>query len=127
MDELTDIVHLGPHSPSSSRATTRSRRAGTGVARTPTYIVGEALQSGTLVTVLDDYPTEPSTLYAVYPHNRYLSPKVRAFVDFLTERFAPPAPWDRGTAVGPDPPLSRTHNYRLQRDQDTRGKNRGST
>ena len=72
--------------------------AGIGLARTPTFMVG-----GALITVLDDYPTEPSTLYAVYPHNRYLSPKVRAFVDFLAERFAPPAPWDRGTAVGPDP------------------------
>ena len=77
--------------------------AGLGIARTPTFMVGEALQSGTLITVLDDYPTEPSSLYAVYPHNRYLSPKVRAFVDFLAERFAPPAPWDRGMALGPDP------------------------
>jgi len=69
----------------------------TGVACTPTFMVGETLQSGALITVLDDYPTEPSTLYAVYPHNRYLSPKVQAFVDFFAERFAPPAPWDRGT------------------------------
>ncbi|MGH8555066.1 MAG: LysR family transcriptional regulator [Gammaproteobacteria bacterium] len=76
--------------------------AGIGLTRTPRFMVGEALRSGALITVLDDYPTEPSNLYAVYPHNRYLSPKVRAFVDFLSERFAPPAPWDRGTAVGPD-------------------------
>jgi DNA-binding transcriptional LysR family regulator len=68
--------------------------AGTGIARTPTFMVGEALRSRALISVLDDYPTEPSSLYAVYPQNRYLSPKVRAFVDFLAERFAPPAPWD---------------------------------
>ncbi|MGH8607242.1 MAG: LysR family transcriptional regulator [Gammaproteobacteria bacterium] len=77
--------------------------AGIGLTRTPTFLVGEALRNGALIIVLDDYPTEPSTLYAVYPHNRYLSPKVRAFVDFLAERFAPPAPWDRGTTPGPDP------------------------
>lgn len=69
--------------------------AGIGLARSPTFMVGDALKRGTLVTMLDEYRTESSTLYAVYPQNRYLSPKVRAFVDFLAERFAPPASWDR--------------------------------
>lgn len=70
--------------------------AGTGLARIPTFVVGEALQSGELVRLLDDWSIEPSTLFAVYPHNRFLSPKVRAFVDFVADRFAPPAVWDRG-------------------------------
>jgi hypothetical protein len=42
----------------------------------PTYFVGEALQSGRLVTVLDDYTAPPLTLRALYPHNRHLSDKV---------------------------------------------------
>jgi DNA-binding transcriptional LysR family regulator len=37
---------------------------------------------GRLVAVLDDY-TPPLTLRALYPRNRHLSAKVRAFVDFL--------------------------------------------
>lgn len=73
----------------------RSQPAGIGVARIPTFVVGEALQSGELVRFLDDWSIESSTLFAVYPHNRFLSPKVRAFVDFVADRFAPPAVWDR--------------------------------
>jgi DNA-binding transcriptional LysR family regulator len=56
--------------------------AGHGV---PTYLVGDALQSGRLVTVLDDYMAPPLSLRALYPHNRYLSAKVRAFVDFFSQ------------------------------------------
>jgi DNA-binding transcriptional LysR family regulator len=68
--------------------------AGHGLACLPTFFVGEALQSGRLVTVLDDYIAPPLTLRALYPHNRHLSAKVRAFVDFLAERFGREPPWD---------------------------------
>ena len=68
--------------------------AGHGLAYLPTYLVGDALQSGRLVTVLDDYMAPPLPLRALYPHNRYLSAKVRAFVDFLAARFGKEPPWD---------------------------------
>lgn len=69
--------------------------AGLGVANLPTFIVGEDLRAGTLVTALDDFMLQDMTLNAVYPHARYLSPKVRAFVDFLADRFGPQPYWDR--------------------------------
>jgi len=69
--------------------------AGHGLACLPTYFVGDALQSGRLVTVLDDYIAPPLTLRALYPHNRHLSAKVRAFVDFLAARFGQEPPWDK--------------------------------
>ena len=68
--------------------------AGHGLVYLPTYFVGDALQSGRLVTVLDDYMAPPLPLRALYPHNRYLSAKVRAFVDFLAARFGQEPPWD---------------------------------
>jgi hypothetical protein len=68
--------------------------AGHGLACLPTYLVGDALQSGRLVTVLNDYTAPPLTLRALYPHNRHLSAKVRAFVDFLATRFGQEPPWD---------------------------------
>jgi DNA-binding transcriptional LysR family regulator len=68
--------------------------AGHGLVYLPTYFVGDALQSGRLVTVLDDYMGPPLSLRALYPHNRYLSAKVRAFVDFLAARFGQDPPWD---------------------------------
>jgi DNA-binding transcriptional LysR family regulator len=67
---------------------------GLGLAILPTFIVGSDLQAGTLVTVLDKFVAQDMTLNAVYPHSRHLSPKVRAFVDFLAERFGPRPYWD---------------------------------
>ncbi|MEI8396329.1 MAG: LysR substrate-binding domain-containing protein [Rhodospirillaceae bacterium] len=56
--------------------------------------VGADLQAGTLVGVLTDFVARDGAVYAVYPHSRHLSPKVRAFVDFLAERFGPRPYWD---------------------------------
>lgn len=68
--------------------------SGDGLVCLPTYLIGDALQSGRLVTVLDDYMPPPYTLRALYPHNRHLSTKVRVFVDFLAARFGREPPWD---------------------------------
>jgi len=67
---------------------------GLGFVNLPTFFVGSELQAGTLVTVLDRYIPQDASVSAVYPHSRHLSPKVRAFVDFLAERFGPRPYWD---------------------------------
>ncbi len=69
--------------------------AGLGVTLLPTFIVGEALRAGRLVTVLDDYCPPDLTINAVYPSRRFLSAKVRSFVDFLAGSFAGEPAWDR--------------------------------
>jgi DNA-binding transcriptional LysR family regulator len=68
--------------------------AGIGVIMQPSFIVGRDLQAGTLTAVLTDYLAQDVNIHAVYPHNQHLSPKVRAFVDFLAERFGPHPYWD---------------------------------
>ena len=68
---------------------------GLGLSILPTFIVGGDLQAGTLVSVLDAYVPQDLGLYAVYPHSRLLSPKVRAIIDFMIERFSPRPYWDR--------------------------------
>jgi DNA-binding transcriptional LysR family regulator len=67
---------------------------GLGLINLPTFIVGTELQAGTLVGVLDKFIVQDATLSAIFPHSRHLSPKVRAFVDFLAERFGPRPYWD---------------------------------
>ena len=67
---------------------------GHGFVHLPTFIVGDDLKAGTLVSVLEPYISQDLTLNAVYPTARHLSPKVRAFVDFLAERFGPKPYWD---------------------------------
>lgn len=63
---------------------------GIGIAPATTFIVHRELAAGTLLPVLPDYPLRARDLYAVYPHNRHLSPKVRAFIDFATEVYRQP-------------------------------------
>lgn len=68
---------------------------GLGLALLPTFIVGRELQSGRLVEVLPGYVPTERFVYAVYMPNRHLPAKVRAFIDFLLERFGSEPYWDR--------------------------------
>jgi len=61
---------------------------GIGLVQLPDYYVAEHLQSGALISVLDNYRQPDSAVWAVYPPNRHLSTKVRLLVDFLGERIA---------------------------------------
>lgn len=69
-----------------------------GVAILPTWFIGHDVREGRLEVVFERYTVSPTALdtniYAVFPYNRYLSPKVRAFVDTLLNRFNPTPPWD---------------------------------
>lgn len=60
---------------------------GRGIAMLPTFIVGADLRQGTLRRILPGYDPPPLSLYAIYPPTRHLPMKVRAFIDFLLERF----------------------------------------
>ncbi|MHB1218969.1 MAG: LysR family transcriptional regulator [Alphaproteobacteria bacterium] len=71
--------------------------AGLGVAVLPAFIVGPDVQAGRLREVLSDYLPNRASVYAVYPHSRHLSAKVRVFVDFLADRFGPSPYWDAPT------------------------------
>jgi DNA-binding transcriptional LysR family regulator len=68
---------------------------GLGVAYMPTFLVGPDISEGRLVAVLGDRVESNQKVYAVYPRNQNLAPKVRAFIDFLVEQFQPSPPWDR--------------------------------
>lgn len=65
--------------------------AGLGVARLPDALAAEAVQRGLLTRVLIPWESD-LPISAVYPPGRHLSPKVRAFVDYLAAGLAP-APW----------------------------------
>ncbi len=61
--------------------------AGHGFAALPLFICKDELKQGRLVPLLTTYNNPPVGMYAVYPHRRHLSGKVRAFVDFLATWF----------------------------------------
>ena len=84
---------------------------GLGVALLPLWLVGEDLKAGVLVEVLPDYHAPDSSIHAIYPPGRHLSPKVRGLVDFLAEKFSGAGAWcaaERWPAQADSrPPLSQ--------------------
>ncbi len=68
---------------------------GMGIILFPTYILGHHLKSGRLKQILPDSIANPGmALYATYLPNRYMQPKVRAFIDHLMGHFGPQPHWD---------------------------------
>jgi DNA-binding transcriptional LysR family regulator len=61
---------------------------GLGIVQLPDYYVQQHLASGELVSLLDNYREPEESIWAVYPHNRHLSPKIRLLVDYLATRLA---------------------------------------
>lgn len=68
--------------------------AGFGIALHSTWHVCDDLRAGRLVPVLPDYPLAATGIHAVMPQRRLVPPRVRAFVDFLAERFGEHPPWE---------------------------------
>lgn len=62
---------------------------GHGIAYLPDFSVRPALDRGELVTVLDEWAGSSSTFWLLWPSNRQLLPRVRAFVDFMAEHLFP--------------------------------------
>lgn len=59
-----------------------------GIAYEPDFIVGGDVRAGKLVPILRGYSKVQGTINVVYASRRHLSAKVRAFADFLAQRFA---------------------------------------
>ncbi|MDP3263699.1 MAG: LysR substrate-binding domain-containing protein [Tabrizicola sp.] len=59
---------------------------GAGVVQLPAFIVGHDVREGRLVPVLSDWQGRPVPLHAVYPDNRLIAARVRAFVSFLAAK-----------------------------------------
>lgn len=63
---------------------------GLGIARCPHYVVGPALNDGSLEQLFSEYETDGFGLYALYPPNRHLTTRVRAVIDHLAQHFRQP-------------------------------------
>lgn len=68
--------------------------AGLGLVVQPSFMLGEELLSGQLEPLLCDWTPDAVSIQAVYPSRRHLTPKVRAFVDYLAAKFGPEPYWD---------------------------------
>jgi DNA-binding transcriptional LysR family regulator len=59
-------------------------RAGGGIVQTYDFVVQDAVQRGDLVALLKKHAGATRPFSILYPHNRHVSTRVRALVDFLT-------------------------------------------
>lgn len=60
--------------------------AGVGLTRVLSYQIAHAVGAGRLVTVLDDHAPDPAPVSLVYPGQRLVPLKLRAFLDFAAPR-----------------------------------------
>ncbi|MCL1087083.1 MULTISPECIES: LysR substrate-binding domain-containing protein [Shewanella] len=58
---------------------------GIGIIQLPEYYVLPFLEDGQLVPLLEQNRQPKEGIWALYPHNRHLSPKVRMLLDYLSE------------------------------------------
>lgn len=65
-------------------------RLGLGIAQLPDYYVQQDIDQGRLVSLLDTYRPADDGIWALYPQNRHLSPKVRTVIDYLAEHLGNP-------------------------------------
>lgn len=61
--------------------------AGLGISQLPAFMVQGYLTEGKLEKVLADFPAGSLPINALYPQNRHLSSKVRAFIEWVAELF----------------------------------------
>jgi DNA-binding transcriptional LysR family regulator len=61
---------------------------GAGLQLQPTFLIASELASGRLVEVLPQFRSIELGIYAVYPTRKFVMPKVRAVVEFLSARLA---------------------------------------
>jgi DNA-binding transcriptional LysR family regulator len=69
----------------SGQAVLEAALRGIGLCQLPDYYVLEHLRSGALVSLLDNQQPPDTAVWALYPQQRHLSPKVRQLVDFLKQ------------------------------------------
>jgi len=69
--------------------------AGMGVLWLPQYMARQHVASGELLPLLQDWRLAPMPLHVAYPQNRYVSTRLRVFIDWIAELMAEHAPIER--------------------------------
>jgi DNA-binding transcriptional LysR family regulator len=83
-----DLRVEGNWKSNNGRALLHAAINGLGLVQLPSFYLEKEIEQGNLQTILEDFNPTDTGIWAVYPHNRHLSAKVRLFVNFLAQRFA---------------------------------------
>jgi DNA-binding transcriptional LysR family regulator len=95
-----DVAVSGHLRTNDSEALRDAALAAMGIALLPTWLVGDDVRDKRLVSLLPDRewliaPGPERAIWAVYPPKKVVSPKVKVFLAFLSQRFGSPAYWDQ--------------------------------
>ncbi|WP_040661460.1 LysR substrate-binding domain-containing protein [Neptuniibacter caesariensis] len=69
----------------SGLALTDAALKGLGLVQLPDYYIQQHFKTGCLIPVLNTFQPEDEGIWALYPNNRFLSPKVRMLIEYLAE------------------------------------------
>ena len=86
-EETTQMIHVPSRlTVNLGEAAVAAAVAGAGIARVLSYLVDDLLRSRSLVTLLEAYEPSPMPVSVVYPSQRQIPLKLRAFLDFAVPR-----------------------------------------
>ncbi len=57
--------------------------AGHGITRMPRFNLSDEIETGKLVELFSDFQRQSIDIFLVYPSRKYVSSKVRCFIDFV--------------------------------------------
>lgn len=83
-----EVVYTPRYATTDMEALKEAALAGAGVVQLPLLMLNEELGSGALVWLLPDWEPRREVIHLVFPSRRGMLPAVRAFIDFLAERYS---------------------------------------
>ncbi|WP_230467990.1 LysR family transcriptional regulator [Biostraticola tofi] len=83
--EVTDIRGNDRCYFDSAEALRDAAVAGMGIALLPEFIIRQSVNNGELIPLFAEYRTNEIPVYILYPTRRYLTAKVRCFIDMLVD------------------------------------------
>lgn len=86
--EQLELMGIGRVTVNDGTAHLTALLAGVGIGQTLRFMARAGLESGELVELFPDWTWTLEPLHALYPANRHLNAKVRAFMDWAAELFA---------------------------------------
>ncbi|WP_284944537.1 LysR family transcriptional regulator [Acidisoma cladoniae] len=95
--EPRSIVLHGRLTANSGETLLEAACAGLGLVVLPTFVVGDAMRAGDLISLsIAGWTPVPDAIQVVYPETSAMPSKVRALIDFLVANLREPFDWDEG-------------------------------
>lgn len=85
--EAHSVDATGNFEGNSAHAVYIAALAGLGIARLSTYLVIDKIASGELIRLFPAYAQKHADITAIFAEKRNLAPKIRVFVDYLSDQF----------------------------------------